>query len=745
MGPELQAQVAFHLTGKRMGAGLEALDGLDLRPGLLAQYRDLTQLRYDFPLVLVGGCPDKTCVQSLSLLVNSVLQEIAPRGTEGERTRKHVLRIEREIRTLAANGSTGLLSSLWDVAAARLGAQSDQALASSSSRARAALKIDGEVVDCTHELPARLLTHAWNSLQQGKVQSFDREIRKLALKLSDILQADFVRSEAGRSAANLKASVGTVLEDAFDFEVMSRVLAPVTGKDSLPQTRRRRVEWALSVLNSHQSRATTGSAAGTSVPDLSPYVFGSCRDALAAFRSRLPEIIDLVKAIAVAELEIDSRYVESTHDPFFADFDENSVGAKDLSLFPDYLVCVRTGGLHGRENAEVMEILSSEMPIKVLVQTSDILEEPSLRAGHLGFATPSAQLGKMALGLGSVYVLQSSSSHLYQLRRQLLSGLGYPGPALFSVFSGSPRGGGLAPYLVAAAAMQSRAFPVFTYDPSAGPDWASRFSLADNPQPEADWPVQNFAYEDEARQNLSEELAFTFVEFVACDPRYAKHFAIVPRAEWNGSMVPVDSRLAAGSTAAPGAVPYTQMVDRNNVLRRVLVDEKLVAAAGRCRETWHNLQEMGGIRSSQAQRLLARERKDWEEHKQREIEALRHEARTPSPADAAAPAAATAAASAASAPTPAEAKAARQEEPSDDPYIETPRCTTCNECTNLNNRMFAYNENKQAYIADLKAGTYRELVEAAETCQVSIIHPGKPRNPSEPGLDELLKRAEPFL
>jgi hypothetical protein len=55
MGPELQAHVAFHLTGKRMGAGLAALDGLDLRPGLLARYGDLTQLRYDFPLVLVAA------------------------------------------------------------------------------------------------------------------------------------------------------------------------------------------------------------------------------------------------------------------------------------------------------------------------------------------------------------------------------------------------------------------------------------------------------------------------------------------------------------------------------------------------------------------------------------------------------------------------------------------------------------------------------------------------------------------
>ena len=51
---------------------------------------------------------------------------------------------------------------------------------------------------------------------------------------------------------------------------------------------------------------------------------------------------------------------------------------------------------------------------------------------------------------------------------------------------------------------------------------------------------------------------------------------------------------------------------------------------------------------------------------------------------------------------------------------------------------------EQAFIKDLAAGTYRQLVEAAESCQVAIIHPGAPRNPNEPGLEELLVRAEPF-
>jgi ferredoxin len=80
----------------------------------------------------------------------------------------------------------------------------------------------------------------------------------------------------------------------------------------------------------------------------------------------------------------------------------------------------------------------------------------------------------------------------------------------------------------------------------------------------------------------------------------------------------------------------------------------------------------------------------------------------------------------------------------DEAYIETERCSTCNECTLLNDRMFAYNANKQAYIADINAGTYAQLVEAAENCQLGIIHPGKPVNKAEPGLEELIARAEPF-
>jgi pyruvate-ferredoxin/flavodoxin oxidoreductase len=77
-------------------------------------------------------------------------------------------------------------------------------------------------------------------------------------------------------------------------------------------------------------------------------------------------------------------------------------------------------------------------------------------------------------------------------------------------------------------------------------------------------------------------------------------------------------------------------------------------------------------------------------------------------------------------------------------YIESLRCTTCNECTNINGKLFAYNKDKQAYIKDARAGTFAQLVQAAEKCPVVAIHPGTPLNPREKDLAKWVERAKPF-
>jgi len=716
-----QAHVAFFLTGSRSNEHLDAVEGMDLRPALFAGYRELSELRYDFPLVLVTAPGDGPPVQSLSGLVDEALAATAE-GIDGDRIRQHGLRIERDIRALVASGATGPLSSLWDGAATWLDRGAERSFGDSLRRIRAAITVDGEVADCDAALPARLVRHVWCAAQGRKVAALHQKLDRLVLKLSDILKADFERSTGRRDASHLKASVGRGFSDAFDFDAMSRMLASAGDGDPFPESRKKRIYHLLAVLTSRAFLPEPGAKVECTGDEPYTFVFGSCSEALDAFGTRMPAVIALAKAIAMAELEIDGQYKEARHDALFDGFGADGLDPQDLAPFPDYLVCLNAAQLQAAEHARLMEILSSGLPIKVLLQIDDILEEAPHGHGALASGLRTRQIASMAMGLNDVYVLQSTSSNLFRFREHLLRGLTYRGPALFSVFSGaSGTSASLPPYLVAAAAMESRAFPAFAYDPSAGSNWASRFCLEANPQRDLDWPIQGFDYEDERHQTVSEDLAFTLVDFVASDLRYARHLARVPRAQWNGHLVPVDESLSREREGLPDTVPSLLMVDGDNTLHKVIVGERLLREARRCREMWHSLQELAGIHNSHAEALLARDR-------------LARES-VPAPA---APVAMVAVV----ANAPPEHEPARSP---DEAYIETPRCSTCNECTTINSKMFAYDGNKQAFIADISAGTYAQLVEAAESCQVSVIHPGTPRNLQEPGLEELLRRAAPFL
>jgi len=735
MQVELQSHIAFHLTGRMPQGEGDALARTDLQPALLAGYRDLTALRYDFPLVLAGKGGDRQSVQSLSALFDGALKEIAGNG-DGERIRKHAGRLEREIRKLVAEGETGTLSKLCDAAAARIGVKNDELFAKSVKSLRAALKSDGEVIDCDKAMPFRLFAHAWQALQDQKAQKFRAEINKLILKLSDILSAEFGHSKEGMSAERLQASIGAAHRDAFDFAAMSRMLTEASVNVPMPEGRRQRVRALLATLRTQRFfPPATEADKWIGVAEPYSFKFETCTEAVAAYRERLPKMTELAKAMAVAKLETDGDYNETRHDAFFANFGDNGLDADDIAVFPDYLICLRAADFRAAESDLILRAFVAGMPAKLVVQTDDLLEQSPIRDDYLIAGLRSRQLAGTAIGFGAAFVLQSSSSSLFQLREQVMRGLAYRGPALFSVFSGAS-GGSIPPYLAAAAAAESRAFPAFTYDPSAGADWASRFSLFANSQVDLDSPVQQLEYEDEQHQLVSETVAFTLVDFAACDPRCAKYFAKVPRAKWTADLLPVSEFLTREPKNLTEKVPCLLMVDGDNRLQKVIVNDTLVREARRCIEAWRSLQELGGVHNSHAARLLEQERKIMAEQAQ-EAAAAAPQAKAAVAAPAEAPAAAVAAA-------PAAVEAEPERSP-DEAYIETARCTTCNECTQINDKMFGYDANKQASIINPDAGTYRQLVEAAENCQISIIHPGKPRNPNEPGLDELTKRAEPFL
>jgi ferredoxin len=677
-------QLFFHRTGSRAGSSLVAPVGV--QPALFARFGDLARLRYDFPLVLTPDGP-----ATLSGAIDDLLSAV-PKGLAGERQKRTLLRLERAIRARTDSGETGTLAEVWDRSASALAERGGQPVAEDLTRARAALTIDGELLAFDARVASRFVAHIWRAAQDRKAAVMRQSIQTLALRLADLVKADHLRSAAGRKADALRAGVGGAHQDLFDFDLMASLLAAPSGGSALSPRRRVRIERALRTLRAQ--RFFGEGAFG--------FEFARVDDALAAYRGRGAAMAELMGAIATAELELQGGYVDAKHDAYFQRFGIESLGSADLALFPDYLVRVAPGEGDAVDRARLLEALTSRAPLKLLFETDD--------AFGLG-----AQLATTAMGLGDAFVLQSSAARLFALRDRVREAIEFSGPALLSIFTGSHDGGAAPRYLVAAAATESRAFPTLTYDPSRGEDWAQRLVLCDDPQQERPWPEHELAYADGGSRAVRERVAFTFADFAVTDPAQSAHFARVSRDEWSDRLVPLATWLDG---ARPGDVPFVYAVDADAGLCKLAVDTQLSESARRCANAWRRL---------------------------REIDDLKHERVASSGTALLEPVAAAAvdAVAAAADARPAESPVERASS-SDEPYIETPRCTSCNECTNVNPRLFGYDQNKQAFIKDVAAGTYKDLVEAAEGCQVAIIHPGKPRDPNEPGLDELIQRAAQF-
>ncbi len=719
MSVTMQEMINFHLTGKRSGEGDATGPGPDACPALLMPYRALSELRYDFPLLLIDDPANPAIADSLTGVFNRLLQGIAPEGKAGEHLRQDVLRLEMRIRELVTDGHEESLSKLWKRAERSLLAECEESeielMRNHLATARFALNVDGVAINCDDRLPERLLQHAFKKVEASRTKHSVEKIESLIIRLRNILKVDELKNSDAHSPQTLRRNLGKRYKESFDFDLMSELLDDATPQNRLPALRRKRIKVALAVLESQGFFVTAN--IDRSGSGQYQFIVDSLSAALKAYGERLPEIAEVIKAISIAELECDNAYREEKHSSYFDLFGPRALAPEDLALFPSYLICVHESECTVRDMASLTEVVSSDLPMKVLLQVSDALTHQFAQS----FAAP-----------GNAFVLQSSASNLFRQCKAVRKGLEFNGPAVFSVFA--PSGDvtlNVPPYLIAAAAMESRVFPSFSYDPLAGAGLADRFDISSNPRVSIDWPQRELSYEDEELQMIVEDCDFTAADFAITDGQYGDHFAFAPKESWSDDMLPVGEYLARADVDTFEKVPYVTAVDGDNVLRRFVVDDGLIRIVTRCRKRWHALQELGGVNNSYASAALENVR--------------------------AAPVAAAPVVVAETAPV-ADAGVATpvvvaekivDEEPAaidaDEPYIDTPRCTTCDECTNRNDRMFAYDENKQAYIKDPDAGTYRQLVEATEECQVAIIHPGKPRNPNEPGLKELVARAEPFM
>jgi pyruvate/2-oxoacid:ferredoxin oxidoreductase beta subunit len=125
------------------------------------------------------------------------------------------------------------------------------------------------------------------------------------------------------------------------------------------------------------------------------------------------------------------------------------------------------------------------------------------------------ELGRILMAHGNAYIAQTTPAHLNHFYRTVMEANEFPGPAVVIAYAACMPEHGIADDAAtrqAKLAVESRAFPLFTYDPRRGPTIAERLSLQGNPALRADWATG------------PDGAMVDFLAFARSEGRFAPHF-----------------------------------------------------------------------------------------------------------------------------------------------------------------------------------------------------------------------------
>jgi len=334
------------------------------------------------------------------------------------------------------------------------------------------------------------------------------------------------------------------------------------------------------------------------------------------------------------------------------------------------------------------------------------------------------------------YVLQSSFSHISHLLEGYIEGLNSRRPAIFNVYAVCPPEHGIADDSAdrqSKLAVESRAYPLFKFDPDKGTTFEECIELEGNPSISQDWPRYKLNYINADNKEATLDVPLTFVDFAATEGRFRKHFKNVPEDKWNDSMVQVDEFIDMDKDDQETANPFIWTVNKKQQLIRTQVSKELALSALERRDFWRQLKSLSGYdHKLDKESLIQQTRQQMAQSLTTNLLSMTGATGTNTTMNLLA--------SGSSAPAAGNAASADHESV----WIDSPECTACDDCMDINPDIFVYNDDKQAVIANPQAGTFKEIVKAAEQCTAECIHPGSPFNPDEAGLEKLIKRAEKF-
>ena len=501
--------------------------------------------------------------------------------------------------------------------------------------------------------------------------------------------------------------------------------------------------------------------------------------AMGIFEGHMSKMADGFKAIRMAEMELNGGYKKEKHDEFFTYFNWKQFSDEEFHLCPPVVSMGGDGAMFDIGFQNLSRMMMSGKPVKVLILDTQVYSNTGGQActsGFTGQVSDMAQYGRaqqgkeevrkeislIAMAHRTTYVMQGSISNPTHLIEGFIDGINARRPAMFNVYSPCMPEHGIADDLAehqSKLAVESRAYPLIRYNPDKGMLPEECFELEGNPSLETDWPTYALEYLDESGAKAKMDVPLTFADFAVTEARFRKQFRTAPPDTWNDNMLPMAEFLELPEEEREGKFPYIWAVNQKQRLIRVMPAAPLVRACEDRRAFWRMLKSLAGIRPAMTAETADQVRAEFAQQMSAKLMELlaggklldaAPAAAVPAPAPPLAAAAAAASSSPVAAPAPVAAAAAQAPNGNGAaenyiaPWIESALCTSCNECVNINGKIFGYDGDHHAYVKDAKGGPYKDLVRAAEKCTAQVIHPGTPFDPKEKDAAKLLARAAKY-
>ncbi len=634
---------------------------------------------------------------------------------------------------------------------------------------------DGACLGCSEKSIVHLFTATVQSLMVPRVKKHVDYLTELISKLEQHIQLKLVKTVDLSDSEVMSKIMDRMKDSDLTMGEITRQIELENGGEPIDQEwlrsttqlvqKLKNLKWKYTSGTTGNGRANMGMSNATgctsvwgSTYPFNPYPFpwanhlfqDSTSMAMGIFEGHMAKMADGFRTIRKAELELEGKYRPEEHDAFFTYFNWQQFTEEEWHLCPPVVALGGDGSMYDIGFQNLSRMMASGKPIKVIVVDTQVYSNTGGQACTSGFigqvsdmaqygkvgkgkAEPRKEIGLIAMAHRNTYVMQSTMSNTSHMIEGFIDGLMTKRPALFNLYSTCQPEHGVADDLgvhQAKLAVESRTYPIFKYNPDLGTTPKENFDLSGNPDMFQDWPSYTLKYKENELEK-SMELSMTFADFALTEARFRKHFRKAPRDTWNDMMVPLVDFLAMDADDREGKFPFIWAVDRKSHLTRVLVAEPIVQSCEERRDFWLMLKDIAGV-APEAEDMTDKIRAEVVGNIAQGLMKLAGGEGLPI-ADL----------------VNGTTEASTEENVSAEgeylaPYIETEDCSSCDECIKINGKMFCYNEEKKAFIKDANAGSYQDLVKAAEKCTAGVLHPGLPKNLSGKEMKKWVERGERF-